>query len=299
MAEKKNDDTSPVFKLCHIPQPKYSELEEYYKKLKGLNVAVTNFIKLQVDANPLINLMPVFDDYNKYMKELDTLRNKLTDSMPYIRAYYDENDEECRSSEPPPRKSFSPERYKTIPDPINEWMKVKYKQSSFPFGATDLTKKPSEDASFGATSVAPSTSATDDKPAETEKTEDDAEDSEPPKPDFTPVVEEGHIYTTRCKVFVKKDGTYIDRGVGNLFLKPVPANEKVQLIVRADTSLGNILCNFILSSSIPMQRLGKKDVMLVCIPTPETKPPPVSILLRVKTEQEADLLFETLQKHKK
>lgn len=298
MDEKDSDEASPVFKIFHLPEPRYSELEEYYKKLKGLNVAVTNFIKLQVDTNPLINLMPVFDDYCKYMKDLELLRNTLTDRMPYIKVIIDDSPEEKGPPQPPPRKSFSPEIYQTIPEPLNEWMKVKYKQSSFPFGATDLTKKPSEDVSSGATSAAPSTSKTD-KPAETEKTEDDEEESEPPKPEFTPVVEEGQIYTTRCKLFVKKDGTYMDKGVGNLFLKPVPASEKVQLIVRADTSLGNILCNFILSSSIPMQRLGKKDVMLVCIPTPETKPPPVSILLRVKTEEEANLLFETLQKHKK
>lgn len=129
-------------------------------------------------------------------------------------------------------------------------------------------------------------------------TENDNED-EPPKVEFTPVVEDGHVYSVRCKVFVKKDGSFGDRGVGNLYLKPIPDSKKVQLIVRADTNLGNLLCNFILSESIPTKRMGKKDVMLVCLPIPESKPPPVPILLRVKGPEEADELLKALEKHKK
>lgn len=125
------------------------------------------------------------------------------------------------------------------------------------------------------------------------------EDDEPPKVEFTPVLEKDHIFTTKCKVFVKKDGSFGDRGVGNLYLKPIENSEKVQLIVRADTNLGNLLCNFILSTNIPTKRMGKKDVMLVCLPTPDFKPPPVPVLLRVKSSEEADKLLEALEKHKK
>lgn len=131
----------------------------------------------------------------------------------------------------------------------------------------------------------------------TEQNEDD-EDT-PPKVEFTPVVEKDHIYSIRCKVFVKKEDNFADKGVGNLYLKSIPDNEKVQLIVRADTNLGNLLLNFILSKNVPLKRMGKKDVMLVCLPTPETKPPPVPILLRVKTSEDADNLLEVLEKHKK
>lgn len=100
-------------------------------------------------------------------------------------------------------------------------------------------------------------------------------------------------------MFTKKDGSFTERGVGNLFLKPIEGSEKVQLIVRADTNLGNLLCNFILSKSIPTKRMGKKDVMLVCLPTPESKPPPTPILFRVKGEEEAEELMKTLEKYKK
>lgn len=100
-------------------------------------------------------------------------------------------------------------------------------------------------------------------------------------------------------MFVKKEKEFSDRGVGNLYLKPIENSEKVQVILRADTNLGNLLCNFILSDGIPVTRVGKKDVMLVCLPTPDSKPPPVPVLLRVKSPEEADTLFETFNKHKK
>lgn len=92
------------------------------------------------------------------------------------------------------------------------------------------------------------------------------------------------------------DGKYSDRGIGTLHLKKV--DSKVQLIVRADTNLGNILLNIILNESVPLQRMGKNNVMMICLPTPESKPPPSSVLLRVKTAEEADELYETLSKHK-
>lgn len=146
--------------------------------------------------------------------------------------------------------------------------------------------------SFGATPIS--------NPTSTEETnkEEDAED-EPLKVEFTPVVEKDYLYTTRCKMFVKKDKEFSDRGVGNLYLKSIENSEKVQVILRADTNLGNLLCNFILSDGIPITRFGKKDIMLICLPTPDSKPPPVPVLLRVKSPEEAETLFGTFNKYKK
>ncbi|KAJ8725122.1 hypothetical protein PYW07_016080 [Mythimna separata] len=132
-----------------------------------------------------------------------------------------------------------------------------------------------------------------DTPAETNEDED-----APPKVEFTPVVEENTVYDKRCKVFVKKDGNFADKGVGTLYIKKVEETGKHQLLVRANTNLGTILVNLILVSAIPTQRMGKNNVMLVCIPTPESKPPPTPILIRVKTSEEADELLETLSKYK-
>jgi nuclear pore complex protein Nup50 len=98
-------------------------------------------------------------------------------------------------------------------------------------------------------------------------------------------------------VFVKKEASFQERGVGMLYLKP--AGEKTQLIVRADTNLGNLLVNTLLMASLPVQRMGSNNVMLVCVPTPNTKPPPVPILLRLKTGDDADEVFSKLKEYMK
>uniref|UniRef100_A0A182YM09 Uncharacterized protein n=1 Tax=Anopheles stephensi TaxID=30069 RepID=A0A182YM09_ANOST len=126
--------------------------------------------------------------------------------------------------------------------------------------------------------------------------EGDADEDEPPKVEFTPVVEKDSLYSKRCKMYFKVDGSFSDRGVGTLHVKKVES--KVQLLVRADTSLGNIMLNIILNESVPLQRVGKNNVMLICLPTPDAKPPPKSVLLRVKTGEEADELMATLLKFK-
>ena len=64
---------------------------------------------------------------------------------------------------------------------------------------------------------------------------------------------------------------------------------------------GNILLNVMLQSSIPMSRSGKNNVMMICIPNPPIadkkveEGTPVSLLLRVKTAEEADELLEKLK----
>lgn len=68
--------------------------------------------------------------------------------------------------------------------------------------------------------------------------------------------------------------------------------------------LGNILLNIMLQDSIPIQRIGKNNVNMVCIPNPAIDPKaaadkPVPMLIRVKTEQEADELCEKLNQYKK
>lgn len=124
------------------------------------------------------------------------------------------------------------------------------------------------------------------------------EDQSPPKVEFTPVVEENSVFDKKCKIFVKKDGNFIDKGVGTLYIKKVEGNSKHQLLVRANTNLGTVLLNLILATAVPTQRMGKNNVMLVCIPTPDSKPPPSPVLIRVKTGEEADQLLETLNKYK-
>jgi nuclear pore complex protein Nup50 len=134
-------------------------------------------------------------------------------------------------------------------------------------------------------------------PPKAAATEEDTEE-EPPKNEFVPVVEDDSLYSKRCKVFVKGGVDFTDRGVGTLFIKKI-GESKIQMIVRADTNLGNILLNIVIVEGLPVSRMGKNNVMIVCIPTPDAKPPPTSVLLRVKTGEEADELLNTINKYKK
>jgi nuclear pore complex protein Nup50 len=65
------------------------------------------------------------------------------------------------------------------------------------------------------------------------------EDYEPPKVEVREIKEDGAVYTQRCKLFYQKDGQWVDRGVGNIHIKPTDSG-KAQLIVRADTNLGEL-----------------------------------------------------------
>lgn len=105
----------------------------------------------------------------------------------------------------------------------------------------------------------------------------------------------GFFFSFRCKVFVKKNSEFVTRGVGTLFLKEIKDSKKTQMIVRAHTNLGNILLNIILTPGMPIQKTGKNNAMIVCIPTPEAKPPPVPVLIRVKTSEDCDTLIKKLE----
>lgn len=81
----------------------------------------------------------------------------------------------------------------------------------------------------------------------------------------------------------------------------------VMNIILSDDFAGNILLNIMLNSSIPMSRQGKNNVLMVCVPNPpledkkdgeaESKTS-VSMLIRVKTAQDADELLEKLTEGK-
>lgn len=65
---------------------------------------------------------------------------------------------------------------------------------------------------------------------------------------------------------------------------------------------GNILLNIIVQASIPCTRVGKNNVMLMCVPNPpvDEKNPdtPVPLLVRVKTAEDADELHKVLEEKK-
>ncbi|KAG2469032.1 NUP50 protein, partial [Polypterus senegalus] len=148
-----------------------------------------------------------------------------------------------------------------------------------------------------------------------EKSEDDEKAEEAEKHVFNEVKEEDAFYSQKyanitlyfflmlsmCKLFYKKDNEFKEKGIGTLHLKAI-ADKKNQLLVRADTNLGNILLNIMLHSSIPCTRAGKNNVMIVCVPNPpldeKTPASPVPMLIRVKTSEDADELHKIITEKK-
>ncbi|KAI4494404.1 hypothetical protein M0802_008896 [Mischocyttarus mexicanus] len=353
---------------------------EYYSQLKGLNESVAQWIKTHVDQTPCCILTPIFNDYAKYLNEIElkygneskkpnqgeqtssgienTSKNDskdssnknendntpegtstkpfsgLSDSKPEKTIFGNFRGSNAKSifgnteqitniqklvfgnveTKTPSKSIFdksSSEKNPLINNPTasseikdnNESKSDKIgsgftftssNSATFSFGQNSTTTNPSAVQNhffFGAQVAKPQDN---ENKSDNQSKDDDAE--EPPKPDFKPVTEEGAIFEQRCKVFIKKDGNFSDRGIGALFLKPTP-NGKTQLIVRAENSLGNLLLNTLLTESIPTQRMNKNTIMLVCLP--DSQPPPTPVLLRVKTSEDADVLLETLNKHKK
>lgn len=315
-----------------------------YSKLKGLNQSVSAWIVKKIAENPLCILTPIFDDYSKYLKEIETENSTNTTTMTttVAKSATDNIDDNAAVAVANKAGNFSfsssaSSSFAIATTPTISAAAVTIPPatttSSFCFGLSSAAK-PSDAAaaatkpsislfgavpstssstgfSFGGALSTPFTFAHVKKPDDTAGSSSSAgpsssagataddETDEPPKHEFTAVVEEDSLYSKRCKVFVKVAGEYVERGVGMMYIKSVEDGAKTQLLVRADTNLGNVLLNIRLSEGVPANRMGKNNVMLMCIPTPESKPPPCAVLVRVKTSDEADELLDHINKHKK
>lgn len=298
-------------------QPKVddSKSSEFVTKLKELNDAVLSCIKGHIDSGKACILTPIFKDYEKYVNELEE-KNKAAASASPAKTNHANS---TASTAPTASFSFSFNAPKPTTAaavgataPESSTASAAFSVGSASTQSTSATPM----FSFGKPSTTPfgtgsstgfsfSSAIQTQKPAESDKKTDagangntenaEDEDDEPPKVEYKPVVENESFYSKRCKVFVKDAGDYKDRGTGTLYLKNVK-DDKVQLIVRADTNLGNILLNFLLSSASPAKQL-KNNVVLVCIPTPESEAKPKSVLIRVKTPDDAKELLEEIEKH--
>lgn len=303
----------------------------YYGNLKGLNQSVAAWIQKKVEENPFCILTPVFDDYAKHLKTIqDTYKTSTTADPVTVAASTNTKPTitepaktftfaslaststtiASKTSQDAPTKPLFSFRNENTTE-VNKGSPAAAAAAtspkpSFSFGNLTSTAPATSTFSFGGPGVKPFMFANvakpvdSTKPSDSNETEDNAaaDDDQPPKYEFVPVVEKDSFYSKRCKVFVKGDKGYADRGVGMLFLKKVDGSAKTQLLVRADTSLGNILLNILLSEGLPAQRMGKNNVMIICLPLPDAQSP-TSVLIRVKNEDEADDLLAEINKNKK
>ncbi|CAF3682432.1 unnamed protein product [Rotaria sordida] len=103
-----------------------------------------------------------------------------------------------------------------------------------------------------------------------------------------------------CRMGVNKSGKLIKRGPVQVILKE--ANEKRQLIVRSDDSLGRLYLNILWSTLIELKKNSTKDLTFVCKLNPgmaEIKEGEfVMILFRFDNETERNDAYEKLNKER-
>ncbi|XP_002735880.1 nuclear pore complex protein Nup50-like [Saccoglossus kowalevskii] len=363
---------------------KESYNSEYCKRLKELNKSVSAWIEKHVATNPLCDLTPIFQDYEKHLRELekkyppsssesetekeefpgesekkpskmssdvgskvlsgaDTGIESMKPTFKFGSVKEDSSKDTAKSGfqfgsgivkEDSTKPSF---QFGSVKDEPVKPMSFSFKKasdssssegkgfqfpsthgaaagSSFSFGAAGRTGGTTSGSGFSFGVKQPSSSGGD------KAAEKISEDETPPKNEFTEVKEDDAQHSVRCKLFFKKEASYCERGVGMLYLKKI--GNVLQLLIRADTNLGNILLNIGVPPSIPVSRQGKNNLLLVAPANPPVdkqcpmcekkyvnpqesnkcesgcKAEAVPLLIRVKTGDMADELLNKINELK-
>nr|XP_004650692.1 nuclear pore complex protein Nup50 [Jaculus jaculus] len=310
----------------------------YHKQLAGLNCSVRDWIVKHVNTNPLCDLTPIFKDYEKYLATIEKqLENSVslssgseTDSLlsetqpPSLFGstklhqestflFHDSKTEDKSEKAELMSEKKVEQAQGTASASFNFGKKIDSSVLgslnsgpltgfSFSPGNSGLFGKDTTQSTPGSASFPAKTSESGTEGGSSEcKGADEEESDEPPKVVVTEVKEEGAFYSKKCKLFYKKENEFKEKGVGTLHLKPTE-NQKTQLLVRADTNLGNILLNVLIPPNMPCTRTGKNNVLLVCVPSPpldeKSAATPATLLIRVKTSEDADELHKILLEKK-
>ncbi|KAK1327610.1 hypothetical protein QTO34_012899 [Cnephaeus nilssonii] len=328
---KRNGDSQQASGLASSTTPQGSA---YHKQLAALNCCVRDWIVKHVNANPLCDLTPVFRDYESYLagieqqlgdggssgSERKSSKMSLDSQAPSLFGstqspqestflfHGDKTEGAAEKTEAVPEKKGDPSLGATSAS-FNFGKKIDgsvlgslnsgpLAGFSFPSGNSslfgkDIAQSKPAASPFSATGLESQAAGG----SAGCKGGEEEESDEPPKVVVTEVKEEDAFYSKKCKLFYKKDNEFKEKGVGTLHLKPT-ANQKTQLLVRADTNLGNILLNVLIPPNMPCTRTGKNNVLIVCVPNPpvdeKNAAAPVTMLIRVKTGEDADELHRVL-----
>ncbi|XP_068611183.1 nuclear pore complex protein Nup50 [Brachionichthys hirsutus] len=259
---------------------------EYRRQLTALNCSVRDWISKHVNDNPLCDLNPIFRDYERHLASIERQYGAGAAGWG--------SEQGGAPSAAAPLPSPAPEDSAREKSAAGVTFNFGQKVDSSALGskATPTTKQTTP---FGSGSGTAPPEAR--PPAE----ENDEESDEPPKPEVKEVKEEEAFYSKKCKLFYKKDSEFKEKGVGTLHLK-LTEEGRTQMLVRADTNLGNILLNIMAQSSMPCSRVGKNNVMVVCVPNPpvdqQNPGSPAPLLIRLKTAEDADELHGILEEKK-
>ncbi|XP_030576540.1 nuclear pore complex protein Nup50 [Archocentrus centrarchus] len=316
-----------------------SSNKEYSRQLTALNYSVRDWITKHVNDNPLCDLNPIFRDYERHLASIERqygagsadggseekkqggMLPATATSLPppssgsssaapaattaalfsFTKSTTDDSTREKSSTATPIPAGVTFNFRQKVDSSVLGTLGSKSTPPSFSFSSSSSSS--SQTSLFGAPGSAAPLSFSGAKGEDSQPTDEngDEESEEPPKPEVKEVKEDDAFYSKKCKMFYKKDSEFKDKGVGTLHLKQT-TDGKTQMIIRADTNLGNILLNIIVPSTMPCSRVGKNNVMVVCAPNPpiDDKNPttPVTLLIRVKTAEDADELHKILEEKK-
>ncbi|XP_075712066.1 nuclear pore complex protein Nup50 [Rhinoderma darwinii] len=299
---------------------------DYSKQLTSLNYSVRDWIVKHVNNNSMCDLTPIFKDYEKHLSAIEQKYGTSTDSgsesdsskgtptIPSIvspkvetKPLFSFTCSESKSEQPakssPENKSQPASLFsfgqKTDASSFGSFNSGTAAGFSFSAGAAGLFGKDSNKSNIGTSSFSVQSVSANKSEESGAGAEEEVE--EPPKVVVQEIKEDDAFYSKKCKLFYKKDNEFKEKGVGTLHLKTL-ADHKTQLLIRADTNLGNILLNILVQPSMPCSRMGKNNVMIVCVPNPpiDEKNPtvPATMLIRVKTTGDADEMHKVLLEKK-
>ncbi|NXA81001.1 NUP50 protein, partial [Thryothorus ludovicianus] len=310
-------------------------LSSYHKQLAALNCSVRDWIVKHVNSNPLCDLSPIFRDYEQYLAGIEQQHGGSSDNSsenessktPGLRAVPAFGSSKLQQGSTflfNNKTEDSSDKKSEAASEKRDPLLGATSTVSFNFGKSvdssvlgslgsgtlsSFSFSPGNSGLFGkdanqAKSVTAASSSVLEAQTDGGSSDDkggEEEEEEPPKVIVNEIKEDDAFYSKKCKLFYKKDNEFKEKGVGTLHLKPA-GNEKTQLLVRADTNLGNILLNVLIPPKMPCTRTGKNNVLIVCVPNPpiDEKNPavPVTMLIRVKTSEDADELHKILLEKK-
>ncbi|XP_041471934.1 nuclear pore complex protein Nup50-like [Lytechinus variegatus] len=315
------------------------DVDAYADEITALNRSVSAWIQKHVEGNPVCDLTPIFEDYKKHLGEIEEKQAKRKESkggeQKDTKVQFGMGAAEQEKSSSTTAAAFTGFKFGGKPAATESEKAPSAPKTGFSFG--DKSSSETKGLSFGTSSSLSSSSSilgsttpkfsfgTMPKPASSsqdEKEKEEEESDEPPKVEVKVIEEKDALYSTRCKVFYKKGSEFKERGVGMLHVKA--AGGTAQLLIRADTTLGNIILNIGVVSSmlsqVTKQGKNKNSIMLLSPLNPPAEkkcpkcnknylnpqestaceegcaPTPTPLLLRVKTEADADKLIEQLKK---
>ncbi|KAF3814312.1 hypothetical protein GH733_017470 [Mirounga leonina] len=283
----------------------------YHKQLAALNCSVRDWIAKHVNTNPLCDLTPIFKDYEKHLTGIE----QQLGGSGSRRSESEAKKMPLATQSPSPFGAAELQRDSTLAFAGNKVEDTAEKPPDPPGGAAGASfnfGKKIDSSVLGSLNSGPLTAfsfssgnsslfgkeLTQNKPVSSPfsmkmlevqaeggsseyKGGDEEENDEPPKVVVTEVKEEDAFYSKkeRCGYFAFK--TYSQS---------------------EDAAVSNILLNVLIPPNMPCSRTGKNNVLIVCVPNPPVDEKnatiPVTMLIRVKTGEDADELHKILLEKK-